>query len=189
MSPKASSKNSASELRHKALQELRALSVPERQAQSERLQHELAALFDEWSVQSVAAFWPLSTEPQISPLLTQFAKRQAHRLLLPRIEGKEMRFVVCRNPGSDLIRSPLGFLQPSKELPVAGDPPQLFLVPGLLFGPKGERIGRGGGYYDRYFGTFSKELLEIPRIGIAFTAQYSALPLPQEHHDIPVHFI
>lgn len=189
MSPKASSKDSASKLRQEALLKLRALSKEERLFQSEQLQRRLATLLEEWNIRSLAAFWSLPTEPLISPFLTQFAEKKGNSLLLPRVEEKEMRFLICRHPKEDLLPSPLGFLQPSDRLAVAEIKPQLYLVPGLLFGARGERIGRGGGYYDRYFGSLSKKELEIPRVGIAFLSQFSTAPLPQEQHDIPVHFV
>ena len=55
--------------------------------------------------------------------------------------------------------------------------PDLLLVPGLAFTKKGERLGRGKGYFDRYLNSY-KGL----KIGIAFNQQiYDSIPT--EVHD------
>src|SRR5699024_11923642 len=51
----------------------------------------------------------------------------------------------------------------NKNIPIP-DPEQrvnnnidLLVVPGLIFGPTGYRIGYGGGFYDRFLTTFNKD--------------------------------
>ena len=64
-------------------------------------------------------------------------------------------------------------------LPSPDGPAPLMLVPGLAFTPEGRRLGRGGGYYDRYL--TGKE--NIYKAGTAYPFQI--LPdLPVESHDI-----
>ncbi|MEM7576789.1 MAG: 5-formyltetrahydrofolate cyclo-ligase [Planctomycetota bacterium] len=58
-------------------------------------------------------------------------------------------------------------------------------VPALGFDLKtGVRLGRGGGYYDRFLSDCSNAL----RIGVAFDEQI-VLGLPAEPHDIPMHAV
>ncbi len=45
--------------------------------------------------------------------------------------------------------------------------PDLFLVPGVAFDRKGNRLGRGGGHYDRLLASFRG----VPRLGVAFAEQ------------------
>ena len=57
---------------------------------------------------------------------------------------------------------------------------QLALVPGIVFDKQGGRIGFGGGF-------FYKLLPKMPqafRLGLCFSAQISAAPLPLESHDV-----
>ncbi len=52
------------------------------------------------------------------------------------------------------------------------------LVPCLAFTADGRRLGRGGGYYDRFLAQH-----EGPKIGLAFDEQL-AEDLPAETHDV-----
>ncbi|MCM3757000.1 5-formyltetrahydrofolate cyclo-ligase [Sporosarcina aquimarina] len=56
----------------------------------------------------------------------------------------------------------------------------LLIVPGVVFTKEGYRIGYGGGYYDRFLETYTKETLSI-----AFEVQLVD-QVPIESHDIPV---
>lgn len=55
--------------------------------------------------------------------------------------------------------------------------PDVLLIPGLGFNHKGQRLGRGKGYYDRYLENFSGL-----KIGICFREQLVE-DLPVEDHD------
>jgi 5-formyltetrahydrofolate cyclo-ligase len=64
-----------------------------------------------------------------------------------------------------------------------GDSLDMVVVPGVAFDRKNNRLGRGGGYYDRFLGSLPAH---IPTIGLAFDFQIvDALP-SQEDYDIPV---
>ena len=58
--------------------------------------------------------------------------------------------------------------------------PDLLLVPGLAFGLKGERLGRGKGFYDKYLENFNGL-----KIGIC-TSEQVIEGIPLEAHDIPM---
>lgn len=58
----------------------------------------------------------------------------------------------------------------------------LILIPALGFDVQHHRLGRGGGYYDRFLAQLSQS---IPTIGVAY--DFQVLPLvPTEQHDQPV---
>lgn len=61
--------------------------------------------------------------------------------------------------------------------------PGLILVPGLSMSSKGERLGRGKGFYDRYLENFRG-----PKIGICLEVQLDE-SLPVEPHDVLLDFI
>lgn len=56
----------------------------------------------------------------------------------------------------------------------------LLLVPGLAFTKSGNRLGFGGGYYDRFLQSYQGET-----ISLAFSCQMIS-ELPVEKHDLPV---
>lgn len=61
--------------------------------------------------------------------------------------------------------------------------PDILLVPGLSFSLKGERLGRGKGFYDRYLERFKGI-----KVGICYECQICK-ELPTEAHDQKVNFI
>lgn len=81
---------------------------------------------------------------------------------------------------SDLFEEgPFKIWEPKKELPVL-TPNSIShcFVPLLAFDESGVRLGRGGGYYDRFLEKFKGK-----KIGLAFSWQKHEGPLPKEIHD------
>lgn len=62
--------------------------------------------------------------------------------------------------------------------------PDLIIAPLVAFDRSLQRLGQGGGHYDR---TFQKHP-DIPRIGLAWSVQESN-EIPSEPHDVPLHMI
>lgn len=84
-------------------------------------------------------------------------------------ESTEEELISCRDFGVTL-KCP-------KEL-APTEVPDICLVPGLAFSRVGERLGRGGGFYDRYLKNFSGL-----KIGIAYKEQILE-HIPCDEHDI-----
>lgn len=119
----------------------------------------------------VYGFSPLATEPDwLGP------KPPADKVLaFPRIEGDEIDFYIAERfqAGKFGIREPEG-----TEL---APPPDLVLVPGVAFSPAGARLGRGGGFYDRWLARHPG----VITVGVAFSCQVVE-HLPGESHDLHV---
>jgi 5-formyltetrahydrofolate cyclo-ligase len=87
----------------------------------------------------------------------------------------------------ELIRGDLGIFQPSKEFYRICPPDilDLVIVPGVAFNVQGYRLGRGGGYYDRFLSQ-----LEPRTISVALAFEMQILEeIPVEEKDIPVDYI
>lgn len=101
------------------------------------------------------------------------------RVALPAFASPEspMEFREWDNPFDEeaLTTSPWGGLQPPHGRPVI---PDLVVVPLLAFTARGERLGQGGGHYDRWL----SENPEVCAIGLAWDCQL-ADALPVEEHD------
>ena len=164
---------------------LRAQTPGDRTAASTRISTHLS----EWPApaagQVLAAFLPLPSEPDLRPYYRRW-EAAGGRLAGPRLTGPGLMEFRLLPPGSPetatgLRSGPHGLLEPDPALcpPVPPDALRLVLVPGLGFSRGGVRLGRGGGYYDRWLATLPPAL---PTIGVAFDLQIVA-DLPCEPHD------
>ena len=83
---------------------------------------------------------------------------------------------------SDLEKGAFGIMQPQTSAPALT--PDLLFVPLLGFTDKGQRLGQGGGHYDRYLAANPNTLA----IGLAWDVQLCE-DLPIEPHDITLEAI
>ena len=86
-----------------------------------------------------------------------------------------------------ILQKENGILSPKKESykPINTSSLDLIVVPGVCFDRNGNRIGRGGGYYDRFLKSVSKKTILI---GLVFDFQVVS-NIPYDKKDIPVHII
>jgi 5-formyltetrahydrofolate cyclo-ligase len=126
----------------------------------------------------IALFSPLPSEPDIEPLW----EAASGRFCYPRVAGGALEFVevekladLSASPWHRQIREhshPAARLVPPAEI-------EAILVPGLAFTKQGHRLGRGGGFYDRYLALLAPPTLKI---GVCFALQLVET-LPTEPHD------
>lgn len=135
--------------------------------------------------QHIAFYLANDGEVSLQPLMAD-ALHRGKACYLPAINGRKMEFVQYL-PEQELTRNRFGILQPQPEAIV--NHPQLLdlvLMPLVAFDSSGNRLGMGGGYYDRYF-SFKKDQPDTnPQLlGVAhdfqevgqLTAQYWDIPL------------
>lgn len=111
----------------------------------------------------------------------RFFHEAGHNLALPHFASRNapMTFRRYADPyaDSDLAVGPFGLLQPED----AAEPhtPEVLFIPLIGFTAALDRLGQGGGHYDRWLAEHPATL----KIGMAWDAQYCA-ELPVEPHDI-----
>jgi 5-formyltetrahydrofolate cyclo-ligase len=122
----------------------------------------------------LGGFSPIQKEP------LWFCKLdKVEKLALPKIEDEKMVFFLV-NDYSLLDKKIISL---KSENVIAQVEPNVLIIPGLMFSESGERLGRGGGYYDRYL-----ENHDVIKIGVCFDEQVNS-NIKTEEHDINIDYL
>ena len=132
--------------------------------------------------ETVMAYWKLGSETDTSKLIGLITGA-GRGVALPYCRGENMGIGLIRSAETDLARGAFGVMEPADALKGNIDVNSIDAVicPGLAFDEEGGRLGRGGGYYDRFLRTVKGRALII---GCAFDCQISETPLPKDEHDV-----
>ena len=127
----------------------------------------------------IALFASMKDEVSTSYALKAWME-MGKRIVVPRVEGDIMRFY---DYSPDKMQSgAFGIEEPTGEIEVPAQDIDLIIVPARAFTRRGERLGRGGGFYDKYM---SLSGFRAYKIGIAYSVQIFD-SLPCDTHDIKV---
>ena len=129
--------------------------------------------------QCIALFASMKDEVPTEYALKAWLEMGKH-IVVPRVEGDIMRFYDY-SPDKMQIGA-FGIEEPIDEEEVSAEKIDLIIVPARAFTLRGERLGRGGGFYDKYM---SLNGFRAYKIGIAFNMQIFD-SLPCHPHDIMV---
>lgn len=157
------------------------LSADDRAARA----HAIAARIDEVpgfaGARVLAAYAALGGEVDPGEIVVRAAARGV-ALVYPRSVPGTRRLAFAAAAPGDLVPGPLRTLEPPPGAPeVALADIDAVLVPCLGVSSEGDRLGRGGGYYDATLPALPRAI----RIGLAFEAQVVPA-LPREGHDAPL---
>jgi len=124
---------------------------------------------------SLSSYYPASFEVNTLKLF-ETALINKLRIFLPVLKGNNtMHFHEWKK--NDVLKiNQFGMLEPA--LLLGHIVPDVMLVPLLAYDRKNNRLGYGGGFYDRYLNKYLKTNNNILTIGIAFSFQ--------KHHKLPV---
>ena len=139
--------------------------------------------------ESIGVYLALEEEVQLESLI-QHARHLKKSLLLPVIEAPFANGIMnlhSWNENDKLDTDSNGLQQLSRETLESRNHdlisiPQLLIMPLVAFGNNGERLGMGGGFYDRYLYKISTQKNSPLKVGVAFSCQYSE-SIPIEKHD------
>ena len=139
------------QIRGELKQRLKAVLLEERNAWSRQAASLLLATQEYRQARNIMLFVSLSTEIDTMPIASD-AWRTGRQVAVPRahMEDRSMEAVVIRDFARDMQKTKIGVLEPTGDQYLPAEAIDLVLVPGLGFGPRGQRIGRGAGFYDRF---------------------------------------
>jgi 5,10-methenyltetrahydrofolate synthetase len=156
-------------------------SLIDRHQRSMHLQEVLRVWLVARTDSAIGAYWPIKGEFDALPALFRWSEADAKRRIgLPVVDKatKQLSFQVWY-PGCEMEDDAYGIPKP-KGTPVFQ--PTLLLVPCVGYGPRGVRLGYGGGFYDRTLATLQPRPTTV---GLAYSQGF--LPwLQAEPHDVPL---
>lgn len=136
----------------------------------------------------IAGYLAANGEPDIRPALAGL-HAQGHLICLPVLAAQvagEMQFHRW-TPTTVLESNRFDIDEPTGTAGVQEDQIDLVLMPLLGFSAGGQRLGMGGGYYDRLFSATADQ--DSPRLcGIAYSNQRTDLGTP-DSWDVPMHSV
>lgn len=128
----------------------------------------------------VAVYLSMGSELQTAPLIARLQARGI-AVFAPVLRGGVMRFRPLRSAALQAHR--FGMLQPRSGPALRVSAIDVVILPLLGFDARGNRLGQGGGYYDR---ALARTHFRPYRLGLAYAQQQVAL-LPTEPWDKPLH--
>jgi 5-formyltetrahydrofolate cyclo-ligase len=128
--------------------------------------------------EAVALYAAVGTEPPTRPLLDRLIA-SGRTVLLPMVTPTGLAW--SDYDGWDALADHHGLLEPTGELVLRLDHADLVLVPALAVDRTGNRLGRGGGHYDRALDGIARDGI----VAVVFSDEVLDV-VPTEAHDIPV---
>ncbi|MEM0999775.1 MAG: 5-formyltetrahydrofolate cyclo-ligase [Bacteroidota bacterium] len=146
-----------------------------------------------FSLRQVAWLHLFQSIPRKNEVQTHFfadyleARHARIKIVVPVMDAihKKLRHALIEN---DIVMETNRFGVPEPRMPVRWVYPMLLdmvLVPLLGFDERGNRLGYGGGYYDRFLHNIRPQCLKI---GLAFELSHLDA-IPVHAHDVPLDFV
>jgi len=165
------------------------LSYQEIQKKSNRIRKELFLLPVFRQASRVLFYLSLRDEVQTQEMIKE-ALRLNKTVAVPLVKLKERDILPVKLKSYDeegLFIGPLGIPQPKRDLwqTLSPDEIDLVIVPGVAFDERGNRIGFGMGFYDRFL---KRKSSRTKTVALAFELQLVPI-IPSQPYDVPVDYI
>jgi len=132
---------------------------------------------------NILIFYPFRSEIDVTIIIRQ-ALENKKNIILPRIHDQELKLFYVDNLKKQLERGAYGIMEPTPGLcrPVKISDIDLVIVPGVVFDKNLNRLGYGGGYYDKLLPHIPEG---VKKIALCFDIQVVD-SIPVSEHDIKV---
>ena len=173
-------------MRQRLRGELSELAKPELLARSAAACERLCALEEFDRAQVVMMFLSLPYEVETTSAVSQ-ALASGKTVAVPKVNWNDhvMGAVELKTLDCEMTQDRYELRYPVQAQPVAPARIDLVVVPGLAFDDKGNRLGRGGGFYDRFLGG---DMGAATTCGLALQGQLIE-QIPIDVQDIPLNML
>jgi len=179
MAPQSAKKT----LRARIREQLQQLDAADLAARSHAAAHRLFETEAFGKARALMLFLPLKHEIDARPIALR-AWQQAKTVTVPLVsfEQKRMMPVEIRSLDEPMTEDRYGLKTPANGQPIPVSMVDLVIVPGLGFDHHGHRVGRGGGFYDRFL---AQPEFQGVACGLALDEQLVER-VPTADHDLPL---
>ncbi|MFL2897094.1 MAG: 5-formyltetrahydrofolate cyclo-ligase [Candidatus Pelagibacter sp.] len=132
---------------------------------------------------NVGGYYPYNYEFDIMQIIENFEKKK-FSISLPKIRKKFQMDFFKWSTIDPLIINKFGIPEPTSKKMIY---PDILLVPLVAFDKHLNRVGYGGGFYDRYIKKI-KKIKKVVTIGFAFSFQ-KVKKIPTSNYDVKLDFI
>ena len=130
--------------------------------------------------QNIMLFASLPDEIPTHDIIERWS--ESKNIYLPRVNGDDLE-IIRYQPGM-LHKGSYDIMEPEGNDTVDPAVLDLIIVPGVAFDRKGNRLGRGKGFYDRFLARETN----AATIAVCFDCQL-VKHIPTEPHDLPAQFV
>ena len=171
-------------LRARMQEDLRAIDPAQRAQWSLAIASHIVDSIIPESARVIMLYLAQDTELDMDPLIERLLA-SGRTVAIPEVEeaGSGMRPIRLDTLSpSALDVDRFGIRVPHQRDPIAPDELDVVVVPGVAFTPTGARLGRGGGFYDRFLKSLPEATM---RVGACFRMQLLE-EIPALPHDHPM---
>ena len=111
--------------------------------------------------------------------------QEGKTILLPVVTGEGSMVLRTTSPNDPMQEGAFHIYEPTGALFTHYNQIEVAVIPGMAFDTKGQRLGRGKGYYDRFLPHLSPDIYII---GVCFPFQLLE-EIPTEEHDKKVNIV
>lgn len=172
-------------IRNKVIKKLKSQDRKQREIKSQKIKKELFAHPGFKKAQTVMFYIAEKIEVNTENMIKE-SQKKGKKVVVPitDVNRKELIASLLVDYDKELTKGSYGIWEPKSDFarPVPLKMINIVIVPGIAFDKKGNRLGRGTGYYDRFLNKIPKD---TPTIGLAFSFQI-VNSIPTFSHDVRV---
>jgi len=133
------------------------------------------------SSKNILIYYPIKVEVD-TKLIINKALKDKKNIILPRVHNDKLKLFFVEDPSSQLEKGSYGIMEPIINLckPAKIHDADLVVIPGVSFDKDLNRLGYGGGYYDKILENLPKR---TKKIALCFNIQLVS-KIPAMDHDV-----
>lgn len=174
-------------IRNEIRRKLTAMSAEDRHRDSTIACSRLCSLEAFQRARVVMLYMPLPTEVDVTPIALK-CFQLGKTVCVPKVDWQRLDMIAVEvNAIDDRVMDidEHGIRTPKQGQPIPPSMLDLIVAPGIAFDSHGRRLGRGGGFYDRFLARTRDSAV---RVGIAFDGQVID-DIPTQDHDLMVDIV